>query len=107
MVGRLIGFDEESTKAQVALIEIGACHNTPKLPDRTMSARRFSASTPFPKDESRSQSNATWAFDLLLVKPMSAQPLSELILEPAFGSLEVAACSRSPATSPSGSAKHR
>lgn len=32
-VGRLIGFDEESTKAQVALIEIGAHVCTPKAPD--------------------------------------------------------------------------
>ncbi|NPD04508.1 DNA (cytosine-5-)-methyltransferase [Nocardioides sp. zg-1308] len=32
-VGRLIGFDEESTKAQVALIELGAHICTPKAPD--------------------------------------------------------------------------
>jgi DNA (cytosine-5)-methyltransferase 1 len=32
-VGRLIGFDEESTKAQVALIEVGAHVCTPKAPD--------------------------------------------------------------------------
>jgi DNA (cytosine-5)-methyltransferase 1 len=32
-VGRLIGFDEESTQAQVALIEIGAHVCTPKAPD--------------------------------------------------------------------------
>ncbi len=31
-VGRLIGFDEESTKAQVALIEIGAHVCTPRAP---------------------------------------------------------------------------
>ena len=32
-VGRLIGFDEESTQAQVALIELGAHVCTPKAPD--------------------------------------------------------------------------
>ena len=32
-VGRLIGFDEESTQAQIALIEIGAHVCTPKAPD--------------------------------------------------------------------------
>lgn len=32
-VGRLIGFDEESTQAQVALIEVGAHTCTPKAPD--------------------------------------------------------------------------